>query len=487
MRHIRTRRRYKVILILLCIICFTVFVENRVEDLIPQLKSLAEAKVEDALGGKASFSIGSIDGGIIHPIVLNDIRIKRMDASQFAQSFAIDSIRTNYYIKDVIRAVSGSELSPLLDKNSTTYVKFSVKNGDVKGFVGLHGDLSDSRIDGYLTLFHDDRINFSGYIKNGKFYAEIKPGRPGMGSVRAFGTISADSTFIVNFKFDHLKVSGFDIACDAVLKNEFIKNSDTNALDRIEGEFEAHNLILNFKPFIDIKTSYKIMRDSVEVTDLSLGEVFKAYGKISLKNPRDMELTLLANNVSLSWLMLTFGKKEATSALTGTMSGKFELKGPLRKVKVTSHFDIKGGTIGGLNFDYMTATLNGELPFLKIEDSRITRNSGYFALAGELDLRRLGKDNMFDNVKLVTDDTAITWDEWNSTKNKDGQELNMKKNLVGHFGFGYKKFVKEDKIDESLRDSDEVHFDYNLQANDSIKVTVGQDKDFFGFEHKDKF
>ena len=63
----------------------------------------------------------------------------------------------------------------------------------------------------------------------------------------------------------------------------------------------------------------------------------------------------------------------------------------------------------------------------------------------------------------------------------------MKKNLVGQFGFGYKKFVKEGNIDESLRDSDEVHFDYSLQANDSIKVMVAQDKDFFGFEHKDKF
>ncbi len=487
MRHIRTRRRYKVILILLCIVCFTVFIENRVEDLIPQLKSLAEAKVEDALGGKASFSIGSIDGGVIHPIVLNDIRIKRMDASQFAQNLAIDSIRTNYYIKDVIKVMTGSELSPLLDKNSTTYIKFSAKNGGVRGFIGLHGDLSDSRIDGYLTLFRGDRINFSGYIRNGKFYAEIRPERTGMGSVRAFGIISADNVFTVNFKFDHLKVSGFDIACDAALKNEFIKDPGTNALDRIEGRFETKNLILNFKPFVDIKASYKIMRDSVEVVELDLGEAFKAYGKVSLRNPKDVDLTLVANNVSLSWLMLAFGKKEATSTLTGAMSGKFTLKGPFRKMKMASSFDIRGGAIGGLNFDYMTATLNGELPFLKIEDSRITRNSGYFALAGELDLRRLGKDNMFDNIKLITDDTAITWDEWNSTQGKGVQELNMKKNLIGHFGFEYKKFVKEDAIDESLRDSDEVHFDYNLQANDSIKVMVGQDKDFFGFEHKDKF
>ncbi|MBU1038042.1 MAG: hypothetical protein KJ994_03240, partial [Candidatus Omnitrophica bacterium] len=96
-------------------------------------------------------------------------------------------------------------------------------------------------------------------------------------------------------------------------------------------------------------------------------------------------------------------------------------------------------------------------------------------------------DNLFDDIKLVTDDTAITWDEWNSSQGKDVRELTMKKNIGGKFGFGYKKFVKEDNIDESSRDSDEMHLDYNLQANDSLKVMVAQDNDFFGFEHKDKF
>lgn len=487
MRHVRTRRRFKVILILLFIICFTVFVENRIQDLIPQLKSLAEAKVEDALGGKVDFSIGSIDGGIIHPIVLSDIRIRQADASRLLQSLVIDSIRTNYYIKDVVSALAGRELKPLLDKNSSAYVNFSIKGGDIKGFVGLYGDLSDSKIDGYLILYAGSRIDFSGRIKDGKFEIQIRPDGLGMGSVRAFGDMSTGSIFTVNLKFDHLKVFGFDIACEAVLKNEFINNSDQSSLGRIEGGFETKNLILNFKPFVDLKTNYILTHDSIELTDLNLGELFRAYGKVSLKDPQEIDLTLLANNVSLSWLMLTFGKKGAASTLTGTMSGKFAIKGPAGKVQMSSSFDIKGGTIGSLDFDYMTATLKGELPFLKIEDSRITRNSGYFAIAGEFDLTRAGKDNMFDDMKLITDDTAITWDEWESSQGKDVRELTMKKNIAGKFGFGYKKFVKEDNIDESSRDSDEMHFDYNLQANDSLKVMVAQDNDFFGFEHKDKF
>ncbi|MFH1189999.1 MAG: hypothetical protein V1682_04845 [Candidatus Omnitrophota bacterium] len=480
MRHVRTRRRFKIILILLFIICFTVFIENRIEDLIPQLKSLAEARVEDALGGKVEFSIGSIDGGMVHPIVLNDIRIMQADASRLFQSLVIDSIRTNYYLKDVVRAMAGRELKPLLDKTSSAYVKFSAQGGDIKGFFGLYGDLSDSKIDGYLLLYGTDRIDFTGGMKDGKFEVQIRPGGIGMGSVRASGDISAGSISTVNLKFDHLKAAGFDIACEAVIKNEFMKG-------RVEGEFETKNFILNFRPFVDLKAKYALTRDSVEVTEFSVGEAFRAYGKVFLKEPGAIDMTLVANNVSLSWLMNTLGKKEATSTLTGTMSGKFEIKGPAGKVKMSADFGIKNGAVGKLDFDYMTATLKGELPFLKIEESRITRNSGYFAIAGEFDLRRAGRDSMFDDIKLITDDRAITWDEWESSQGKDVQELSMKKNIGGNFGIGIKKFVKEDKIDESSRDSDEYHLDYNLQNNDSLKVMVAQDNDFFGFEHKDKF
>ena len=63
----------------------------------------------------------------------------------------------------------------------------------------------------------------------------------------------------------------------------------------------------------------------------------------------------------------------------------------------------------------------------------------------------------------------------------------MRKKLNEDFDVGFKKVVADDKIDASLRSSDEVRLDYKLQPNDSLRVTVGQESNFFGFEHKDKF
>jgi hypothetical protein len=156
-------------------------------------------------------------------------------------------------------------------------------------------------------------------------------------------------------------------------------------------------------------------------------------------------------------------------------------------MKISSRFDIKDGTLATLDFDYLTATIKGEFPFVKIEYSRVNRKSGYFSLSGEMDLRRAGRDNIFDDIKLVTDDGAISWDDWRSTKVQDVHEYSMRKNITDDLGVSFKKFVAEDSIDESLRDKDEVRLEYKLDSNDSLKVMMGQDKDFFGFEHRDKF
>ena len=484
MRHIRNRKRFKLVLVVLFTLCLTMFLESRIEALVPELKSLAETHIEQMMGGRMRLFIGSVDGGILQPIALNDIRIQQAKGSVLFQSLVISNIRTNYHVWDLLK--SAKDKPEALEKGSSIYATFTAPGGDVRGFVGLEGDLTDSKVSGYLVFYRKHKICFSGTVKGDVFDMEIRPDRPDLGSLRATGGISDDGVFAVHLRADHLKLGGFDVVFDADLRNRKVSASE----DRdgyIEGSLETKKLILNYKPFADLKASYRVSRGVLEITAMSLGEILKAHGKVNFKKPAAVDLTLLANNVSLSWLMLTFGQKEATSILTGTMSGKFEMKGPVKKMRLNSRFEIRKGTIGPLDFDGLSASVRGELPFLKIEDSRITRQSGYFALAGEIDMRRAGKDNMFDNIRLVTDDGAISWDDWKTTSSRDGQNVSMRKRLYDNIEIEYKKVVDGNTIDESSRDKDEVRFEYKLQPTDSLKVMVGQDNDFFGFEHKDKF
>jgi len=208
---------------------------------------------------------------------------------------------------------------------------------------------------------------------------------------------------------------------------------------------------------------------------------------VDLSKRYNTDFTLTINNLSLGWLLLGLGAKDPSAILTGTVNGKLDFKGSIEKLRSNIQLDIRKGTIAGLDFDNLSAHMKGEGPIIRIEDSRITRQSGYFALAGEMDLRKMGKTNLFNNIKIITDERAITWDGLNVTKIQGMQEVKMEKKLSDDINIDFKKFVADEKVDESSRYGDEVQLEYKLQPNDSLKMMVGAERDFFGFEHKDKF
>ncbi len=484
MRHIRTRRRFKLILITLFVVCIMLFIESRIESFVPHLKSYAESRIEDALGGKLKFSIGSIDGGILRPFTFNDIKISNRKDGALLPSIDINNIRTNYRLWHVLLNRRDYSFASVLPFDSHVYINFTTRNKDLSGFIGFEGDLLDSKVKGYITLFDRDRIDFIGRVKEDSFDIEIKSAK---GAIEATANVLDDGELNVEFKIKGLKLNGFDIAGDGSLKNKIVMAQENPKLVHLDGKLETRNLILNHKPFLNLKASYKVSNGVLEIPDLKLGDSFSIYGKAALKKPYNIDAVLLADNVSLSWLLLSLGVRDAASIISGTMNGKFKLKGPVKNLKLDAHMEIRKGTLSVVDFEYLTANLKGDLPFVRIEDSRITRESGYFTLAGEMDLRRIGKGNFFDDIRMTSDDKAITWDGWDTRKAQDVQEVRMKKRLSEDINIDVKKFIAEERIDESIRDADEVRLEYKLHPHDSLKMMVGQDRDFLGFEHKDKF
>lgn len=484
MRHIRSKRRFKVLLAALLAVCLLLVFETRIESFMPHLKGLAEVRAEEMLGNRIRLSIGSIDGGIVHPLTFNDIKMKDKKDAPLVPSLVIDRVKTSYRLWDLfLNNKDQAFVTNSLPRDSCIYVNFTTKNRDLSGFVRLEGDLLNSKIKGYLLFFDKEKIEFSGVVQQDSFDLDIWLPK---GALRAEGSITGDGILSVKIKASHVRLYDFDITCEANLKNKIVR-TPRDSKWRLEGELETKNLILNYKPFLDFKTSYIISDSKLEIPDLNIGDSIKVSGEAALKKPYNMRVVLTANNVNLSWLLFRLGFEEARSVISGTLNGKFEAKGPIKNLKASSHFEIKKGTIGTVDFDFLSASLKGDLPFVRIEDSRITRPSGYFVLAGEMDLRRLGKNNLFDNIRMVTDDNAINWDGLDTANLQYTQEIRMQKKLNEDINFDYKKIVDKDKIDESLRDHDEAQFEYKLHPNDSLKMTVGQDGGFLGVEHKDKF
>lgn len=464
-------------------VAIVVFFEARLESFAPQLRDYAELKIEEAFGETFIVSIGSLVGGIFHPFVLNDCTIKDLKGNAIVPSVNIDSIITDYRIWDLFKRRKGSVLS--LTGKPNIDIKYSSKDKSISGFARLNGEIDDADVRGYLKYLEKERIDYVGKIKKGSLFVLALDTKNGILNLE--GSISTDRYLTMNVKLSHFRLYDFDIVCDATTKNAFFMESGNPKRGYIEGEIETESLILNYKQFSNLKASYTIDSHGIlNISMLDIGKDFKICGKVGLIEPHIMEIVIMANNVNLSRVLSIVNPKGA-SYMTGTMNGKFNLAGTFRNPRLNARFDVRHGKLTDVDFEHLNATLKGEGPIIRIEDSRITREGGYFVLTGEIDLSKAGSGDMFEGVKLATSDAAIIWDGWDTMRMRDTQELRMKKRMSEEVGLSFKKYITDERIDESLRDTDQYEIDYNLNPSESLKFKVGQDQDFFGLEHRNKF
>ncbi len=445
---------------------FILFFEARVESFAPQVRTFTESRLEGIFGDNIKLSIGSLEGGILHPIAVSDCRIWDKTGEGVMPSLEIDSIRSNYHLWDIFF----KEKRPHVD------VKFALNDRDILGFARIEGTLESADIKGYVDILGTDRIDIISSIKGTSFEAEF---RSKYGVVKVGGSLDADGGIVLEGTVNHIKANGFDIVCLATSRNK-IGN------DYIEGEIETQNLIVNYRPFMDLKASYRIADGVLEIHDLELGPNIKLSGKAGLVYPYNLECVLTADNLDITPILTTLNAREA-EAISGTMNGRFEIRGPIENPKMNGRMEMREGEIGGLDFSHLYARLKGDGPIIDIEESRITRPSGHFVLAGEIDLTKAGKGNVFEDIKMVSSNTAIMWDSLHTKEIGATKEVKVEKVLNDDLRLGFKSLLAETTVDESLREGNEMELKYKLHSQDSLKVKVSQDNDFFGFEYEDKF
>ena len=476
MRNIRARRRFKAALIFLLLISAIAFFENRVEAFAPELKILAEERIEEIFGKNLDISIGSIDGGIVRPFALRDVSISGKDPKYPSRLFGIRSMVSNYRIWDLLFPKN-------FKRTPNVVIDFETRNGEVSAYLAFEGTIDNATVRGYVSVFGADKIEVEGRLKNGIARLIL---RPKTGLIKVESNFAADGVLLATIKINHFKLRSLDIAGDVVIRSIAVKSAIDGREECFEGEIEAKNVILNYKPFFDLKASYRISKETLEISKLDIGNMFYLNGRFGLREPHLIDMVALTDNMNLSQVLSVIDARYGSFVL-GTMNSRWELKGAIGNLKSNIRLEMRKGRIGEMNFDYLSASLKGDGPMMRIEDSRITRESGPLVLGGEMDLRRIGKESIFENIKILGGENTFVWDGWDTAKWQDVREFKMTKNVAGGFNVGFKKFVNDDKVDESLRERDQFELGYNLHPNDSIKLKFGDNSNFFGLEHKDKF
>ncbi|MCX5666596.1 MAG: hypothetical protein NT036_06155 [Candidatus Omnitrophica bacterium] len=477
MRNIRARRRFKATLIFLLVLSAIAFFESRIEAFAPRVKILAEDRIGGVFGKNLDISIGRIDGGIVRPIALRNVKILSKAREKYgSRIFLIRNMVSNYRVWDLFFP-DKFKRAPRID------IDFETKNRELSGFLTVEGAIDNAVVRGHVRLFGSSKIELEGRIKNGIARLIL---RPGSGLIKLEANFAADGVLLISVKVKHFKLRDVDLAGDVIIRNIAVKNSIDPKDESLEGDIEATNVIVNYKPFFDLKASYKISKETLEVSDLDLGHMLYLNGKFGLREPHIIDMVAVTDNMNMPQVLSVINAGYG-SYVSGSMNSKSELKGTVNNLKTNIHFEMRKGRIGEVNFDYLSVSLKGDGPMMRIEDSRVMRESGPVVLGGEIDLRRIGKESIFENIKVLNGENTMAWDGWETAKWQDVREFRMTKNVAGGFNVGFKKYVNDSNVDESLRERDQVELGYNLHPNDSIKFKFGDNSNFFGLEHKDKF
>lgn len=314
--------------------------------------------------------------------------------------------------------------------------------------------------------------------KAGKFMVTPKAGH-----IKIISNINAKNGLSLYANLNHINPFGFDILTRLNVDTALYEAK--GPLPIFKGLIKTQNLIINYKPFDEIKASWLLKKDELFITSLELGDKYRLFGKLNLNRPYNMDLDLSINGAAVEdWLV--FSKYAEKGDFAGLMNGRLNIQGPLKEPTTKGAFSLKDGNLRELRFDSINFNLNGKGPILKIDDSKITKADGYLYINGEIDVRKLGNRNVLEDMRIETDQKVIVWEGWDISKDTHTSEVKLNKEVAEDIDVIFKTYSNSGAVNDE-RKRNEIGLDYKIRKDDSINVRMKEDGAFVGVEHKIKF
>lgn len=342
-------------------------------------------------------------------------------------------------------------------------------------------NIVSGRVIGIRDLAVKDLFSINGGIdlsnKSGKFII-----KPKTGTIDITSSIGKNNNLSVYANLKHLNLFGLDVLSRIAVNTTLYKTADSSSIFR--GALRTENLILNLKPFKDVKANWVMKKGKLLINSIELGDEYTLSGKVDLVKPYKVEMVLTINNAAIGdWLL--FAKNASPDVLSGIMNGKIQIAGPLGALTTKGSVQIKDGNIRDFRFKAINLNLAGKGPIINISDSRVLEEGGFLYINGEIDLRKLGRRNLFENTRVTTDQKVIVWEGWDISK--DSSEVRVKRQLNEGIDINFKTYKESDNISKDKNRS-EIGLDYDIKNDNNINVRVKDDNSaFVGVEHKVKF
>ncbi|MCM8781800.1 MAG: hypothetical protein NC828_01950 [Candidatus Omnitrophica bacterium] len=314
--------------------------------------------------------------------------------------------------------------------------------------------------------------------KSSKFIIRAKSG-----FIEVMSNISQKKGLSIYARVNHLRAFGFDVLSQIDINTSLHEKGEPYEI--LRGSFRTQNLIINYKPFPEIKARWVLKKNELFISGLSLGDGYRLAGILKSTPPYDVDLNLKVTNALLEdWL--AFSKDPQSRFISGVINGEMKIKGPIKSPTTKGRFEIRNGNIQDVSFNSLNFNLSGKGTLLVVSDSKIFKEGGFLLMEGEIDLAKLGKRNIFEDLKIETDQRVIVWEGWDISKDISASEVKLKKDISEEFKVNFKTYVN-DKDGPAEERKSEIGVDYKIKKDASINMRMRDDGAFVGVEHKLKF
>ena len=409
------------------------------------IKNFAEKQFTNVFPKGTRVEIGAVKGGILRNLVSEDIKIL---SKENKPTFTIKRMEINYRLWHSLLSKIPA-LSDIRGEDKVILFLGGKKEDLLNGFIEMKRVKERIYAKGYISINGDERIFTKGIIeKDGSFKLKLIQGK---GTVDITLDKGLDKT-LISLKANHIKVHGIDFIGEVNASLASSGEKDINVVFK--------NLIINYIPFDkELKASlrYNKLKNTLDVIRFVVGTEIRGNGHIELKSPYKTFLKWTINDLDLAEYGTSY---EGKTHVSGIMNGEFMLRGPLKKLNFTAHFDAQKGSYADLNFDSAIFNLKGEYPIITLEDSRVIKEGGHIKLDGDINLSKIKDDKAFENFSMEPGENFFVWEGWSVSKEKKDSSVTAEKSV-----------------------SEELNVSFKASSNDIEK----EEEHFLGLEHKVKF
>jgi hypothetical protein len=293
-----------------------------------------------------------------------------------------------------------------------------------------------------------------------------------------------DMHFKITADIDHLEINKQDVV--SLIESEVkVNKTQENKFKNIEGNIKTNILILNYTPVENIKGSFIWSGGFLKINELSMGDNFLIRGTVSYNAQESVDLNAEINNLKIEDLS-RFKAASRDFVFSGTVNSTIDIKGDLRKPKISVRLATSGGRLQDIQFKPTNLLLYGTYPILTVTEGRINREEGYLALDGFIDLRKIKIGRAMEDLVIKSEKETMVWRGWDVVRKEADSEIRLKRAVGDDISLLYKTHI-EDGRSSLKRNRDELELKYGISEKRSFKLRLRENEEFIGLENKIKF